>query len=97
MTPYNTRSEGYRLEMTMIAFILKIVGGITQLFSIVYIIVAAVRRKGKHVLIGIVLLIIAGTLLFMSTKIQDDILRYGYDDGNAYAAMLQANSMASGE
>lgn len=78
------------LEMTMIAFILKIIGGITQLFSIVYIIVAAVRRRGKHVLIGIVLLVIAGTLLFMSTKIQDDILRYGYYKPHNISAAVTA-------
>jgi len=63
--------------LEIISFILKIIDGIIQLFNIFYIIVTSVKRRGKHVWIGIVLLIITGTLLFMSTKIQDDILRYG--------------------
>lgn len=67
--------------METTAFALKAIGAIIQVFSIIYIIVAIAKRKGKHILVGIILLIVALVLLNMSTKMEDRIRR---DDYNYY-------------
>ncbi|MDO3411484.1 hypothetical protein QWJ34_17090 [Saccharibacillus sp. CPCC 101409] len=64
--------------METTAFALKAIGAIIQVSSIIYIIVAIVKRKAKHIFIGIILLIIAIVLLNMATKMEDRIRRGDY-------------------
>jgi len=63
--------------MAETALLLKIIGAIIQITSVVYIITAISKKKGKHIMIGIVLLVVACLILFQATHMEDR-LRGGY-------------------
>lgn len=63
--------------MASIALILKIVGGITEIISFIYVITMLFKKKRRNALIGVVFLIIAMVMLVTATNIEDK-LRAGY-------------------
>ena len=61
------------MSMETTALLLKIIGAIIQVTSIVYTITAIFKKKGKHIWIGIALFIVAYLLLARATHIEDSI------------------------
>ncbi|MNW37782.1 hypothetical protein D3C74_148340 [compost metagenome] len=59
------------------ALILKIIGAIIQVISIVYTITAITKKKRLHIWIGIALFVVACLLLTQATHMEDR-LRGGY-------------------
>jgi hypothetical protein len=59
------------------ALILKIIGGIMEITSFIYVITMLFKRKKRPVLIGVIFLIVAIVMLVTATNIEDK-LRAGY-------------------
>ncbi|SHE14693.1 Uncharacterised protein [Chlamydia abortus] len=63
--------------MATLALLLKIIGAVSQVSSVIYIITAIIKKKKGHVRIGLILLVIACILLVIATRMEDR-LRAGY-------------------
>ncbi|TKH46006.1 hypothetical protein C1I60_06140 [Paenibacillus terrae] len=63
--------------MESIALVLKIIGAIIQVTSVVYTFTAIAKKKRKHIWIGIALFVVAFVLLNQATHMEDRI-RGGY-------------------
>lgn len=63
--------------METLALLLKIIGAVSQVSSVIYIITAIIKKKKGHVRIGLILLVIACILLVIATRMEDR-LRAGY-------------------
>ncbi|MUG67287.1 hypothetical protein GNP94_14960 [Paenibacillus campinasensis] len=63
--------------MATLALLLKIIGAVSQVSSVIYIITAIIKKKKGHVRIGLILLVIACILLVIATRMEDRF-RAGY-------------------
>ncbi|MGF9911563.1 hypothetical protein ABEX47_22160 [Paenibacillus ehimensis] len=63
--------------MATLALLLKIIGAVSQVSSVIYIITAIIKKKKGHVRIGLFILVVACILLVIATRMEDS-LRAGY-------------------
>lgn len=63
--------------MASLALLLKIIGALTQVTSLVYLIAAIIKKKKTRAGIAFIIFIVACILLIIATNIEDKI-RAGY-------------------